>query len=138
MWGKSVGGHFVSKVIELEVCGTAEVKLKNDVYKEVVVYMKYAESDIEFNGNRYFSYDMTYLHTIFESQSKNNCPIREFEIYDSDGTTLLPNTNITYVTNDQQTPFAPKIVHITPMVEDFKKVVYLRNKDINPTGQCNW
>lgn len=58
MWAKTPGDQLEKREIEVEMCGTAATYLKYDVYKEITIYMKYAETDIEINGNRYFTYDL--------------------------------------------------------------------------------
>ena len=98
---------------------------------------KYGVSDIEIAGKKYISYDLSFLKNSFISGS-SNCKIREWEILDSDGQTLLQNQNDIQVTNDAQDPYTPVSVHITPWIQDYKKEIYIRNKDVNPTGQCNW
>ena len=99
--------------------------------------LQYGKTDIEIAGKRYASYDLSTLKDSFVSQSQN-CKITEWELYDSDGSTKLQNQDDIKVTYDASNTNLPKSVHIDPSKQNHVKEIYLRNKDANPSGQCNW
>ena len=88
-WTKTQGNHYLKKEIEIEVCGTAETTSR---YREKTVNFKFGVSDVEIGGKKYATYDLTFLRASFQSASLN-CQIREWELYDSDGSTLLQNSD---------------------------------------------
>ena len=84
-WTKTQGNNYLKREFELEICGTAET---TSTYSEYDVRFKYGVSDIDIAGKKYISYDLSFLKNSFVSKSKN-CKIREWELYDSDGVSLL-------------------------------------------------
>lgn len=65
--------------------------------------------------------------------SSPNCPVRFWELYDSDEITPL-------VDSPELKMFDSYADHIAVSTENFNwsKTIYLKNKFMNPTFECNW
>ena len=75
-------------------------------------------------------WDLDYLNQRFTSAS-GTCPIKEWDLFDSDGTPLVDSAEIKILS------VGTKIMVSTENF-DWHKKIYLRNKDLNPNGACNW
>ena len=84
-----------------------------------------------------FSYDIKYLRDLFISRS-SNCRIQEWEVYEADGKTLMQKQDGVSVEFQAGAVSVPLKVSIDTWIQDYTKTIILKNKDINPSGQCNW
>ena len=85
MWAETKGFKKIGKEITFEICGTQQA---SSSYKTEVVYLKYGTYDQVNNGKKFYTHNLKYLTDSFSSSSKD-CPITEFNVYDSDRVTLL-------------------------------------------------
>jgi len=69
--------------------------------------------------------------------TKTNCKVIEWEIIDSDTSENPVSTILVdaakYKLQDTKKKFA-----VNTWIEGYRKVIYMRNKNRNPTGVCNW
>ena len=82
-------------------------------------------------GLRYKIIDLTALSATFISASAN-CPIRQWDLFDSDGITKLVDSEDIKILNPGE-----KIAVVTEYF-NWSKKIYLRNKILNPNKVCNW
>lgn len=94
MWAETFGGTKIAREIEFEICGTEGVTIVGDdthtfdmLYRDEEIYYDLPWPN-EGNSGSHVLLDLSIFNDRFVSDSPN-CPIREWELYDSDGNTLL-------------------------------------------------
>ena len=64
-----------------------------------------------------------------------NCPVRYWELHDAQYPSVSPLTTSTdLVVHDS----LAELVSVSTENFNWEKKIYLRNKNMNPTSECNW
>ena len=86
LWAETKGGAVAKREIVVEVCGTKPVSLNGpDTHTFDILYR---DNDEVILGQRYKKLDLDFLNQRFTTLS-SPCQATEWEIFDSDGITLL-------------------------------------------------
>ena len=139
LWAKTNGSVKVAREIDFEVCGSEEVYILNGQTTENYEFL-YWDYDIKNTNQRYKHIQMSLnkntpnLKSRFISKSPN-CPVRYWELHDAPYPAVSPLiTSSDIIVWDAEA----EQISVTTEIYNWEKKIYLRNKNMNPTMECNW